>query len=168
MKKIFIFLLFLYGFVWSRGVYFRVGDTYEYITNKLGAPEEIKDYGDSFQVLYRKTLGIDFLMDKNSGRCKEIRLNVGYPLKIEGCKIFDPIEKIFRIFGYPKSEYYCTKEQASKCFMGGDRVLYKLYNGSKKYVIQKEGILFWFNNENEVIQIVVYKPYNKDIYLPLD
>jgi len=167
MKKIFIFYLFLCGLVWCGEVYFHIGDTYEYITNKIGQPEEIKEYGKTVQILYRKTLGVDFLMDANSGKCIEIRLNVGYPLEVEGCKIFDPIEKIFRIFGHPKREYYCTYEEASRCFMGSNRVLYKLYNGSKKYIIQEEGILFWFNNEDKVVQIVVFRPYSKYIPLPL-
>lgn len=146
-----------------------IGEKLESIVKKFGEPDEIKTWETTYQYIYSR-YGIDFLLKKESNEVVEIRFNRGYNYTTDiGIKIGDNIKKVFEKFGYPLKEVYATKEQASRCEFGTDRVYYKVINPLKsyKYILHFQGVLFWCDENENIIQIVFFRNYGEPISINL-
>lgn len=119
----------------------------------LGPPDERTDEPHIW-LQYRQSLGIDIIFP--GGMAKEIRFNKGfiYPLQ-RGPRIGTPIEEVFRVYGKPTKTVKATREKVGFA----DRVLYKVsQNRTSKIAYRQQGVLFWFDGQDKVMQFVIFKP----------
>jgi hypothetical protein len=142
----------------------RVGDDMDRIIDKFGNPEDRVESGNTVWLSYRRTQGLDFLIDNATDRVLEIRFNVGYDGSLkDGSGIGDPLENTFDSLGDPLKRVNVTKEYVDLNPEGQDRVLYWQVDKdgvveAYKYVVEREGILFWAGTDQKIIQIVVFEP----------
>jgi len=170
IKIILFFQIISFSILFSRETSIYVGDSYGKLKEELGFPERTKDTGRNLFISYDKQYGVNFLIGKTSNCIKEFRINSNKCIKgsVYGLKIGDSLFTVFKLLGSPKKEFFCSKKEVSACFRGTDYVLYKVSNGSKKYIIGEKGVLFWCNSKDEIVQIVLFKPYREPVILDLN
>ncbi len=128
-----------------------VGDTREAVIKQLGEPEPEKSTDD--WLVYRKSLGLDFLIRK--GKVTEMRFNPGYPgPTTHGVALGDSLREMARESGADKVIKFINDRDISIKSAPGWSVILRGCN--IKIMQNTEGILYWIGSDRKVIQIVVY------------
>ena len=143
---------------------FTVKDTGSHLRKILGQPDQVRVSGaDKVMLDYRQTHGVDFLVDLLSDKILEIRFNRGYKGETpQGITLRDSLDKVLSASGGARETVEATGPQTHSVLLGKDRVLYKQRNKGKvlayKFMDGRHGILYWFDKEKKVMQIVVFEP----------
>lgn len=140
----------------------------EDVETRFGPAPEANTTDKHFFLNYRKTIGVDFLIDKFTNEVLEIRLNAGFGGALEnGIRIGDSMDKVLLLYGGPKKTVTASHKEAMRCLLGEDRVLYEsswlgLFYRTHKFVDINKGIIFIFNSDKRLFQFVVIRPLNME------
>jgi hypothetical protein len=142
----------------------QIDDSYSTITKRLGDPEGEVETDTTIWVKYNKKHKIDFLLAKNTETIIEIRFNEGYEGSLEnGIKVGSSLDRVLNASGGTNRVVDANLTETAGSVFGSDKVLYNKTIDEKiisyKFIDSKKGILFWFNTDREVTQIVVFKPF---------
>ena len=141
-----------------------IGDTEYDVIERYGEPDEDVESGGTRWLSYREDHDIDFLTNRSSHRIIEIRFNVGYEGETENGIDFDTeLDDVLEEHGGALLEVNATPGEVQSITHGANRVLYIQKEGGNitayKFMDARKGVLYWFNEEGEINQIVVFDPY---------
>lgn len=141
----------------------RLGDDGERIRAVLGPPDAVEPRpGGEEKLDYHSSRSIDFLMGGPTPRVIEIYFDRGWSgHTLDGITIGDPLDKVLAAHGGALSTLDATPEETHGVKKGGNRVLYRQVGPREpayKFVDSPRGILYWFDAEKRVIQIVATVP----------
>jgi hypothetical protein len=141
-----------------------IGDDLDTITDILGKPDDEVEVDDLLWVDYKRDHGLDFLLTKDSKRIIEIRFNPGFDGALEnGIKLGSSLGDVLNKSGEANKVVDANLSETQRVLLGSDKVLYNQYYDGEltayKFIDSKNGILFWFSSNQELIQIVVFSPY---------
>lgn len=142
----------------------QVGDTLDKIIEVYGEPEDSAEGSNTIGLSYREKKGMNFLLRKESEKIIEIRFNSGFDGQLEnGLKIGSELDEVLnKSFGALKT-VQANVNETQLTLNGTDKVLYEqIIDGNinaYKFIDAKKGILYWFDTDKKVSQIVVYKPF---------
>ena len=135
-----------------------LGKTPDEVIKILGKPD--KDVNGPHRWLqYKETIGIDIIFP--GGIAKEIRFNKGNGntkkssthITKDNIGIGIKLKRVIEVYGKPKSIVETDKDGN----LFDNRVLYKYKRGAK-IIYRENGILFWFDKQDKIIQFVVFTP----------
>ena len=142
----------------------RIGDPIDEIYDQFGDPEDEVETENTIWLNYWNSHGIDFLVANDTGEVIEIRFREGYDGELEGgVSVGDPIQKAFDEISDPREIYDTNYSQTHESVYGGYGILYRQLGEdgnitSYKYIDNQKGVLFWADENEEIIQIVIFKP----------
>ncbi|MCK5560363.1 MAG: hypothetical protein KAJ51_07200 [Thermoplasmata archaeon] len=142
----------------------QLGDDLDRIEEVLGESEERVDSDTTLWVVYKKEYGLDFLLIKSTKTIIEIRFNPGFDGALEnGITIGTSLDEVLNITGGAKKTVQTNLTETHGVLLGSDKVLYEqIIDGNVtayKFIDAENGILFWFDVDKMVTQIVVFRPY---------
>jgi len=142
----------------------QVGDDLDEVKDVFGEPEYIVDSNELIWVSYRYEKGIDFLISNTTDKIVEIRFNSGFNGALANeISIGSILDDLLNESGGAKNTVQANLTETTNVLLGSDRVLYEqIYKGNLtayKFVDAKKGILYWFDLDKTVTQIVVFRPY---------
>ena len=142
----------------------QVGDDLDEVKDVFGEPEYIVDSNELIWVSYRYEKGIDFLISNTTDKIVEIRFNSGFNGALANeISIGSILDDVLNESGGAKNTVQANLTETTNVLLGSDRVLYEqIYKGNLtayKFVDAKKGILYWFDLDKTVTQIVVFRPY---------
>lgn len=143
----------------------QIGDDLDKIKEEFGEPEEIVDANKNTWVSYNKKLGIDFLLNKTTTKIKEIRFNTGFTGQLEnGISLNSNLNDVLNGSGGAQTTVQVNYSEYQQTSDGYDRVLYELIDENNivtncKFIDSKQGILYWFDTDKKVTQIVVFRAF---------
>ncbi len=152
----------------------QVGDDLEKVIDIYGNPEEREETINTIWVVYHKKNGIDFLLNKQTSKILEIRFNPGFDGALENSISFESsLEEVLNKSGGALKTVQTSYGFPQPLTPDVDRVLFEqLAAGGKvmayEFIDAREGILFWFDSDKNVTQIVVFEPFEPyEPYEPL-
>ena len=142
----------------------QIGDDLDEVKDVFGEPEYIVDSNELIWVSYRYEKGIDFLISNTTDKIVEIRFNSGFNGALANeISIGSILDDVLNESGGAKNTVQANLTETTNVLLGSDRVLYEqIYKGNLtayKFVDAKKGILYWFDLDKTVTQIVVFRPY---------
>jgi hypothetical protein len=143
----------------------KIGDDLDKILSIYGDPENRVDSSDTIWLGYREKEGIDFLLNKQTEEIIEIRFNPGFQGSLEnGISIGSKLDEVLNLSGGATTNVRVNVSEAQNYSYGWDRVLYEVVDVagetiSYKFIDAKKGILFWFDSNGVLTQIIVFNPY---------
>lgn len=142
----------------------KIGDDLDRIEEVLGEPEQKVETDITTWVGYKNEYGLDFLLDKSTKTIIEIRFNQGFDGALEnGIAIDTSLDDVLNAMGGAKQTVQANITETHGLIFGTDRVLYEqIINNNVtayKFIDAENGILFWFNVDKMVTQIVVFRPF---------
>lgn len=142
----------------------QIDDNLDKIIDLYGEPEDRFDSDDFIWVSYKENEGIDFLLTNQTEKITEIRFNQGFTGSLSnGISIGSRLDEALNKSGGAKSIVQTNYSETQGLIYGSDKVLYEQTIGGEitayKFVDAKKGILYWFDSDQKVSQIVVFKPY---------
>jgi hypothetical protein len=142
----------------------QIGDDLDEVKDVFGEPEYIVDSNELIWVSYRYEKGIDFLISNYTDKIVEIRFNSGFNGALANeISIGSTLDDVLNESGDAKNTVQANLTETTNVLLGSDRVLYEqIYEGNLtayKFVDAKKGILYWFDLDKTVTQIVVFRPY---------
>lgn len=142
----------------------QVGDDLDRIEEVLGEPEQEVKTDYTIWVVYKNEYGLDFLLDKSTKTIIEIRFNSGFDGALEnGIIIGTSLDEVLNATGGPKKTVQANLTETHGVLLGSDKVLYEqIFDGNVtayKFIDAENGILFWFDVDKMVTQIVVFRPF---------
>jgi hypothetical protein len=145
-----------------------VGDDMKDVLQRFGEPEERIETNSTIWLSYREAKHIDILVSSYGGGVKEIRFNEGYEGLLENTiELGDTIDRLFELEGEPLYAYNLTKEYVDLNAEGGHKVLYRQIDNAGvhigyKFMDERNGTLYWADNNRIIVQIVVFTPVDPD------
>jgi hypothetical protein len=141
----------------------QIGDNLDDIIDQYGEPEYRSDSDDLIWVSYIGEYGLDFLLIKESEVIIEIRFNPAFRGGLSnGISIGSNLDDVLNESGGAKITVQANYSETQGVTLGTDRVLYEqIIDGnitSYKFIDAEKGILYWFNLDRKLTQIVVFKP----------
>jgi hypothetical protein len=143
----------------------KIGDDLDKIKEEFGEPEEIVDTDQYTWVSYNVKLSIDFLINKTTTKIKEIRFNTGFTGQLEnGISFKSNLNDVLNSSGGALNTIQVNYTDYQQSSSGYDRVLYELVDENSivtncKFIDSKQGILYWFDSDKKVSQIVVFRAF---------
>ncbi len=142
----------------------QIGDGYDKIIDIYGEPENKVVGTNTIGLSYNEQNGMDFLLRKETEKIIEIRFNLGYEGTLEnGIKIGSDLEEVLNKSSGVIKTIQANVTETQFTLNGTDRVLYEeIIDGdvvAYKFVDAKRGILYWFNKDKKVTQIVVFDSF---------
>ena len=143
----------------------QVGDALDKIIEVYGEPEDRAEGSNTIWLSYSEKTGMDFLLRKETEKIIEIRFNSGFNGQHEnGLKIGSALDEVLNKSSGAIITVQSNSSETQLNVNGTDKVLYeKIVDGNVvayKFVDAKKGILYWFDTDKKVTQIVVYKPFD--------
>ncbi len=141
------------------------GDMESKILGWLGEPEEKVLTNDTIWMVYHELAGIDFLIDNVTKEVLEVRFNEGFDFgTINQLSIGSSLTSIINANGDAEKTVKVSLHGRENLVYGVDRVLYEQIDPDNKttaymFINAPEGILYWFDINKTVTQIVVFQPY---------
>jgi len=136
-----------------------VGDDTEQALLVLGPPDSVHGGPDLVQLVYKKTHKFHFLVRRKEHKIVEARFDRGYQGRLtNGIGLDAPLSEVLRLYGGANKTVTVSMEDAHHCSQGTDKVLYHALKDGKvaahKFITTRHGVLFWFDAEGRVSQIV--------------
>ncbi len=144
----------------------QIGDNYDKIIDRYGKPESESETDTHIWVVYRVKKGMDFLLSKNTGGIVEMRFNPGYSGSLgSGVTLGSDLDSVLDSYEGALRIARTNQDGLNNFIYGSNRVLYEVVDDrgnvtAYKFVHAKSGILFWFDTDKLVTQIVIYKPWS--------
>lgn len=141
-------------------------DMQERIIGWYGEPEEKVATDDTIWMVYHELAGIDFLISNDTKEVIEVRFNKGFDYAtINQISIGSSLNDVLATSGGAKKTVTTSLNGRQNLVYGVDRVLYEQMDTDNKttaymFINAPEGILFWFDINKTVTQIVVFQPYS--------
>jgi hypothetical protein len=140
----------------------QIDDNLDEIINQYGEPEDRIDSESYIWISYKGTEGLDFLLSKPNEKIVEIRFNQRFTGSLSnGISIGSHLDEVLNKSGGAKKTVQTNYSETMGVTLGTDRVLYEqVIDGNitaYKYIDAERGILYWFNLNKELTQIVVFK-----------
>lgn len=141
-----------------------IGDTEYDVIEEYGEPDEDVDSDGTRWLSYREDKDIDFLINRSSHEIIEIRFNLGWDGETEnGIDFDDELDDVLEEHDGALKEVNATPAETHGVLLGSNRVLYIQKVGGNvtgyKFIDARKGVLYWFNEQEEINQIVVFDPY---------
>lgn len=141
----------------------QIGDDLDKIIDQFGEPEDRVDSDNSIWLSYRENEGIDFVLSNQTERIIEIRFNLGFSGSLSnGISIGSNLDDVLNNSGGANIRVQTNYSEAQDLTYGIDKVLYEqTIDGditAYKFIDAKKGILYWFDSNQKITQIVVFNP----------
>jgi bla regulator protein BlaR1 len=138
----------------------QLGATAKQIQEVMGEPGQKDDFNRSYKLSFEKA-SVDFVLDKESNRVREMHFNDGFNGRlVNGIRMGSPLEQLLSRVGRPNKVVHASPEEAQRLHMGADRVLYSQKIGRKiiayEFADEKRGVNYWFGEDKKLEQVVVY------------
>jgi hypothetical protein len=143
----------------------KIGDDLDKILSIFGEPEDRVNSSYTIWLGYREKEGIDFLLSNESNQIIEIRFNPGFQGSFEnGISIGSKLDEVLNLSGGATINVRVNVSEAQNYSYGWDSVLYEVVDVadetiSYKFIDAKKGILFWFDSNGVLTQIIVFHPF---------
>jgi len=129
-----------------------VGATPKQIERALGAPEEQREKDGKPWLVYRGKAGLDVVCQ--GGAATDICFYRGSPFRLKGGPGFGtPLDMVLDTYGKPLRLARSARNEG----LTESRVLYRI-PGAWQITYAEQGILFWFNDQRDVQQFVIFEP----------
>jgi hypothetical protein len=141
----------------------RVGDKIDKAVRVLGQPERRVVTRGMVWLVYWKRHKMDLLAYKETKEIAEIRFNIGYKGRLSnGVGLCSKLKDVLKSSGGALKTVRARVPKKLSWSRGSNRVLYEItykgVHGSYLFRDHCRGILYWFNLDKRVIQIVTSRP----------
>jgi hypothetical protein len=150
-------------------LYVHPGDSLDVVKRYLGEPPRTRNFSGSGQSVIYQQGAMDFFL--RNQRIREMHFNQGYQGSLpNGIRISSKVEDVLKIYGDALKTVEVKRNEANGTC--GNKVFYKIKADSSDTIIayrfglEREGLLFWFDQNKQVSQIIVYRPQNVEIKDP--
>ena len=140
-----------------------IGDTGDRVRAVFGEPDRVRDFGNGTAMLdYRESLSLDFLVKGNDRIVTEVRFNRGFRGRTpDGLSLGDSLDRVLQASGGATRTIAASPAETHGARLGSDRVLYEQTRGdvvnARKFMDDHHGILYWFDVDGRVTQIVAFR-----------
>ena len=144
----------------------QIGDDLSKIVEVYGEPESRNETDTTIRLDYQGKNGMDFLLSKQTEKILEIRFNPGFHGSLQSnVTIGSQVDFVVEMNGGALKTVAASINGRNNLVYGIDRVLYEQMGENNKttpsmFINAPEGILFWFDIDKTVSQIVVFQPYS--------
>lgn len=134
------------------------------VYTEFGDPDTRVDTESTIWLVYWDDYGMDILISNYSKKVIEIRFNEAFPGEMEdGITVGDDLNIAFDVISRPKEIFDGNYSVTHQSLYGDDRVLYRQIGddgnvSAYKYSDNRNGVIFWADENQIITQIVIIKP----------